>query len=37
MIMGVWTWSLLQFTVVLTAARNYPDLEEVIYELVVIS
>ena len=37
MIMGVWTWSLLQFTVVLTAARNYPDLEEVINELVVIS
>ena len=37
MIMGVWTWSLLQFTVVVTAARNYPDLKEVINELVVIS
>ena len=37
MIMGVWTWSLLQFTVVLTAARDYPDLEEDINELVVVS
>ena len=35
MIMGVWSWSLLQFTLVLTSSKNLPELEDNTEEIVV--